>query len=163
MKIYRPVIIWVLLVGCLSVLTPGKSTAQNRNTDLVLLQIVKPGQSYSPATNPNNKKPLKVKNQSVLAKYNPLTLTLTGSMYFYQNVLSSQLGRQCLYGISCSNFSKHAILEFGLVKGVFLTADRLLRCNRISALDLNPLTLDTKTLRFKDEPRQYRLHYHEHR
>ncbi len=84
-------------------------------------------------------------------------------MYLYQNVLSAQLGRQCLYSLSCSNFSKQAIKEFGMVKGVFLTADRLLRCNRISALDLNLMTLNPKTRRFTDEPRQYRLHEHEHR
>lgn len=106
---------------------------------------------------------MKTRNQSAFARYNPITLALTGSMFLYQNVLSAQMGRQCLYNPSCSNFSKQAIAEFGLVKGVFLTADRLLRCNRISALDLNLLNLNPKTGRFNDLARQYRLHYHEQR
>jgi len=137
--------------------------AQSRRSDLALLQNVVPGQPYSPPVLTNNKKAMKTRSQSALARYNPVTLALTGSMYLYQNVLSAQMGRQCLYNPSCSNFSKQAIAEFGLVKGVFLTADRLLRCNRISALDLNLLNLNPKSGRFTDLPRQYRLHYHEQR
>lgn len=137
--------------------------AQNRQTDIALLQTVTPGQPYRPQLPGNNKKAMKTRKRSAFARYNPFTLALTGSMYLYQNVLSAQMGRQCLYDLSCSNFSKQAITEFGLVKGVFLTADRLLRCNRISALDLNPINLNPKTGRFTDLPRQYRLHYHEQR
>ena len=159
---YSPILI-VLLAGCLLMAPCGRLSAQNKQTDLALLQTVKPGQAYNPAPSPNNKKAMQVKSQSAFAKYNPLALTLTGSMYLYQNVLSAQLGRQCLYSLSCSNFSKQAIKEFGMVKGVFLTADRLLRCNRISALDLNLMTLNPKTQRFTDNPQQYRLHDHEHR
>lgn len=153
-------------MGCLllwlQALNPAN--AQNRQTDLSLLQTVIPGKPYHPPTNTgNNKSMLQTKQKTVFARYNPLALLLTGSMYLYQNALSAQLGRQCLYDLSCSNFSKHAIAEFGLVKGVFLSADRLLRCNRISALDLNLINLNPKTGRFIDLPQQYRAHYHEHR
>ncbi|PSJ77314.1 membrane protein insertion efficiency factor YidD [Sphingobacteriales bacterium UPWRP_1] len=156
---YLYTLIWLWCV----LFSAHTAQAQNRQADLALLQMVMPGQPFSPPVLTNNKKAMKTRNRSAFARYNPITLALTGSMFLYQNVLSAQMGRQCLYNPSCSNFSKQAIAEFGLVKGVFLTADRLLRCNRISALDLNLLNLNPKTGRFNDLARQYRLHYHEQR
>ena len=59
---------------------------------------------------------------------NPLQWVAGGSMYVYQNIISPQMASDCPYEITCSNFSKHAIGRFGLLKGVFLSADRLMRC-----------------------------------
>ncbi len=57
---------------------------------------------------------------------NPAKLLLT----FYQKVASPQLSANCIFEVSCSRFSRELIAEFGLVKGVALTADRLARCNK---------------------------------
>jgi putative component of membrane protein insertase Oxa1/YidC/SpoIIIJ protein YidD len=94
------------------------------------------------------------KHHSALHKYNPVTLTFSGLMYFYQNILSSQIYAGCLYSPSCSEFSKKSIKEYGLIKGVFLSADRLSRCNRISALEYD---LSTLRGRIGDDPHLYRL------
>jgi putative component of membrane protein insertase Oxa1/YidC/SpoIIIJ protein YidD len=56
---------------------------------------------------------------------NPALLLLT----FYQKVASPQLSANCVYEVSCSRHSRLMIAEFGLLKGIALTADRLSRCN----------------------------------
>lgn len=103
----------------------------------------------------NDQQVLKTHQQNPIAKYNPVTLILKGSMYVYQNVLSPQLARSCPYEITCSNFSKQAITEFGIVKGVFLSADRIMRCNRIGVLDVHPLDINEKNGTIMDSPNKY--------
>ncbi len=93
----------------------------------------------------NDKKILETKEKSFIAKINPIALAGKGAMALYQNVISPQLFKTCPYEITCSNFSKQAIEHFGFLKGIFLSADRLMRCNRIALLDIhqkdiNPLT-----------------------
>ncbi len=81
---------------------------------------------------------------------NPVSLIYGGSLYVYQNLFSQHLSASCLYSPSCSDFSKHAVKEFGLVKGTLLSFDRLSRCNRIAATDLNLKEIDRKTHKFND-------------
>jgi putative component of membrane protein insertase Oxa1/YidC/SpoIIIJ protein YidD len=97
------------------------------------------------------KKPLKP-----ILKYNPLFWALNGSLTMYQKVVSPQISAGCLYETSCSRFSRKAIHEFGIFKGVALTADRLSRCNRISAAGItrDQLTREGKII---DEPSMYRF------
>ncbi|MCT4614979.1 MAG: membrane protein insertion efficiency factor YidD [Marinifilaceae bacterium] len=84
-------------------------------------------------------------NRSAFIKFNPISLSFGGLMYFYQNVLSQQFSADCLYYPTCSDFSKQAISKYGLIKGVFLSADRLTRCNRIAATGLHPLKINIDT------------------
>ncbi len=67
--------------------------------------------------------------QSFFARYNPVSLFFNGSMYIYQKAISEQISAQCGFTPSCSEFSKNLIQHYGLIKGVFLSADRLMRCN----------------------------------
>lgn len=102
----------------------------------------------------NNKASIEFRHKNFIARYNPFSLLALSSMYIYQQIVSPQLFRHCLYKLSCSNFSKAAITEFGLIKGVFLSADRLLRCN-IGAIDDVPpedFDIDGHTI---DEPSKY--------
>lgn len=69
--------------------------------------------------------------------WNPAYHVLSSSMYVYQSVVSPLIARQCAYTPSCSAYSKALIREYGLLKGMFLTADRLMRCNRIALSDKN--------------------------
>lgn len=62
-----------------------------------------------------------------------------GIFGFYSNYLSNQILNDCIYDHSCSVFSKGAIKELGAIKGVFLTADRLMRCNRASHAEMDPV------------------------
>lgn len=86
--------------------------------------------------------------------YNPINLTFSGLMFFYQNVLSNQVNAGCIYSPSCSEFSKQCIKKHGLVKGIFLSADRVQRCNRITALGLNIRNLNSQ-FKFPDNPEEY--------
>lgn len=104
----------------------------------------------------NNSNVMQLHNNKGIAAYNPLALTLKGSMFVYQHILSPQLSRQCPYEITCSNFSKAAIHEFGIVKGLFIAGDRIMRCNRISLLDINFLNIEPTTGKIIDFPSKYK-------
>lgn len=104
----------------------------------------------------NNEKALQNKHHNVIAQYNPVSLILKGALLGYQKILSQQLARNCPYEISCSNFSKQAIREFGVFKGVFISAGRILRCNRIGYEDVSPLSINPATGRIIDSPNMYR-------
>ena len=75
-------------------------------------------------------------------KINPLNMAFGGLLYIYQNTLSQQFSATCLYHPSCSDFSKQCIHEYGILKGVFLSADRVSRCNRIAATGIHPLRVE---------------------
>ncbi len=77
-------------------------------------------------------------------------------MYIYQNFISQHFSADCLFDPSCSDFSKKAVKEFGLIKGGLLTIDRLGRCNRIAATDLNLSMMNIKTHRFSDAINRYK-------
>ena len=94
---------------------------------------------------------------SYIVKYNPLSLTLGGLMLFYQKVLSPQILSECPYELSCSNFSKAVISKYGIAKGVFLTADRLMRCNSTAARDITQFDFNDQH-RIIDQPEKYCFH-----
>jgi putative membrane protein insertion efficiency factor len=93
-------------------------------------------------------------NKSKWQTYNPINLTFSGLMFFYQNVISSQLNAKCLFTPSCSEFAKASIKKYGLIKGIFLAADRVQKCNRITALDLDFKKLNSQN-RFPDSVDDY--------
>ena len=90
-------------------------------------------------------------------RYNPIYWGLNGALTVYQRVLSPQLSRDCGFQLSCSRFSREAIKEFGMVKGVALTADRLSRCNAVAGTDIHPFYL-TKG-RVQETPAQFRTNH----
>lgn len=105
--------------------------------------------------NGNNKKVIHLKHNSFFAKVNPVNNIIKGAMLLYQNVLSPQLSKPCPYEITCSNFSKQCIQQFGIFKGLFLSADRITRCNRISIQDVNLQNIDPYNGAIKDAPSKY--------
>ena len=48
---------------------------------------------------------------------------------FYQRAISPALPQRCKYHPSCSQYAVTAIRRFGILRGLVLTAWRLLRCN----------------------------------
>jgi uncharacterized protein len=104
----------------------------------------------------NNTETLKFKHKNFISRYNPLSLSATAMMFFYQHVVSPQFSRTCLYESTCSNFSKKAIAEFGLVKGIFLSADRLMRCNIAAMQDIPVGNYNFEGYAI-DEPKIYHL------
>ena len=69
-----------------------------------------------------------------VVRFNPqetseLKLAATGLIRLYQKFVSSQDGPSCNFVPTCSRFGMACIQEYGTVRGILLTADRLLRCN----------------------------------
>lgn len=99
---------------------------------------------------------LKSNSGSFLVKYNPVRLTFGGMLYIYQNVLSAQYSAQCLYNPSCSAFGKQLIYDYGLIPGIFYTADRIMRCNRLAEHDLHESQIDESDHRVHESTGIYR-------
>ncbi len=97
------------------------------------------------------------KEDRLIDKINPVKLTFGGLLYFYQSVLSQQFSADCLYEPSCSNFSRDVIAHYGILKGVFLSADRLSRCNRIAQTSLHPLSINPETGHSMDSYTRYKF------
>ena len=95
-------------------------------------------------------------SKNKILRYNPVSLTFGGLLFFYQRIVSPQISAECPYQISCSNFSKASIQRFGLIKGIALTASRLMRCCKVAAVDIHPLYFDEKG-KIIDSPDQYTL------
>ncbi len=90
-----------------------------------------------------------------IKKINPVGLVFGGLLFFYQNVLSKHFSADCLYSPSCSEFSKLAIKEYGIIKGLFLTIDRVNRCNIIAAQDLKHYSKEPGSNRYPDPVSKY--------
>ncbi len=118
--------------------------------DLLLLQR----SDFLPESTEFPVRPFLVTGKTLVAKYNPVKLFFSGSMYFYQNVVSVQLNSNCPFRHSCSAFSKLCIAQHGLVKGFLLTGDRLTRCSSFGLRDIN-LQSDTEKNKIIDEPDFY--------
>lgn len=64
-----------------------------------------------------------------LQETSELKIVATGLIRLYQKFVSSQDGPSCNFQPTCSRFGMACIQEYGVVRGILLTADRLLRCN----------------------------------
>jgi putative component of membrane protein insertase Oxa1/YidC/SpoIIIJ protein YidD len=96
-------------------------------------------------------------NPSKMSLYNPVYHILSGSMWIYQKYISPQLASDCAFNPSCSAYSKQLIGNFGLVKGVIFSADRLMRCNRIALTGLPPDVFNTPDGRIHEKTDRYSL------
>ena len=96
------------------------------------------------------------KDKNWAIKYNPVSLLFGGGLLFYQKIISPQIVMGCAFNPSCSNFSKGCINEFGVMKGFFLSADRLTRCTRLSSIDFHPILFDEND-KVTDLPIYYRV------
>ncbi len=74
----------------------------------------------------------------------------------YKKAISPLLPSACIYKPSCSEYSKEAILKFGVIKGIFLSFLRVLRCNPLfkgGEDDLN------ENLTIKEALRKYKIFF----
>ena len=94
------------------------------------------------------KKNIEVKNQHAEEKHTRAS--------FYWNAVHPQLGVMCLYDMPCRDFYREAFREFGIIKGSFLSIDRMGRCSRLSVIETLPARL-TSTGKVKERPADYRL------
>jgi uncharacterized protein len=89
--------------------------------------------------------------------YNPVKALLFLTMYFYQKVLSEQISAGCEFERTCSGFSIAAIHEFGFLKGMCLSADRLTRCNGQAQIESEEYLINHANGKTIDEPFMYRF------
>lgn len=90
--------------------------------------------------------------------WNPMYHVLSSSMFVYQYVISQQIFKQCAYSPTCSAYSKDLIKEYGLIKGTFCTADRLMRCNRLSLVDKPSYYFETTDRKIHEHVDRYQIH-----
>ena len=69
------------------------------------------------------------------APFNPIYFLSARLMYLYQNVISEQIQAECLYEISCSQFTKKMIEKKGLILGTFIGFHQLNNCQGNAILD----------------------------
>ena len=96
-------------------------------------------------------------NPSKVSLYNPVYHLLSGSMWIYQKFVSPQLASNCQYEPSCSAYSKQLVRDYGMLKGVFCSADRLMRCNRITLAGLPYSAFDTHDGKIYETTDRYSL------
>lgn len=142
----------VIVAGCL-LLYCGTLNAQAVSKDL---GFIEKQNFHNPVYDKRQVKFLFTGNNPIV-RYNPVSLALGALMYAYQKAISPQFSSKCGYEISCSNFSKRVIQEYGIIKGVALTADRLTRCTQFAAIDLNIVFLNEEN-KVIDNPEKYRYH-----
>jgi len=94
-------------------------------------------------------------SKSKIIKYNPVTITFSGLLYIYQKWLSPQISAECLFYPSCSEYSKLLYKRYGIIIGSFASADRLMRCDRISATTINAISVDDKDGKIYELPERY--------
>lgn len=129
----------------------AQQTATELKNDLALIDTLKCKHHH------HHKRTFIYANQPITFKtHNPVSLLYGGMLYLYQNTISQHFSADCIYSPSCSEFSKLAVQEFGIIKGGLLSFDRLNRCTRLSAADIHPSMFDPKTHLTSDPISKYK-------
>lgn len=71
---------------------------------------------------------MKKKKTNILLNIITFKWLFLGLVIFYKKCLSPLLPKQCLYFPTCSSYMFESIEKFGVIKGIFIGAKRLLRC-----------------------------------
>ena len=58
-----------------------------------------------------------------------LIFPVIGLINFYKYLISPLLGNNCRFLPTCSEYTKEAIIEFGLIKGITLAFKRIIKCH----------------------------------
>lgn len=143
MKLFKRCIVIVLLTA-----VPILGIAQMSDLELLAESGSAPAVSFGQSKKANHKTFLRI---------NPVYWLLNGALTGYQKVISPQISAECLYELSCSRFSRAAIQEFGVIKGIALSADRISRCNRVAATSIEFIRISHLTGKVMDTPSMYRL------
>jgi len=73
------------------------------------------------------------------AKQNKGVIVVLASLRFYKRFLSPLLIPACRFSPTCSEYAYDAVLKYGVMKGLFLAAGRILRCNPFSKGGFDPV------------------------
>ncbi len=64
---------------------------------------------------------------------NPLKTAILLVIKLYRFTVSPFLGCRCRFYPSCSLYAEHAIKEYGILKGIYFSIKRLLRCHPLNS------------------------------
>ena len=115
----RVVLIVLFCVFCSSAIFLVSHTSAGEAADLAFIRKVNPITTLRPQD----------VGHSVIQEASGLKLAAAGFIQLYQKFISSQDGPACNFVPSCSRFGMACIQEYGMLRGLLLTSDRLLRCN----------------------------------
>ena len=105
-----------------------------------------------------NSRELSVKKERKIQKsVNPIKAISFTFLLGYQKLLSEQFYASCEFDRSCSAFAINCFKEFGVFKALFLTADRLTRCNGVAQLETQNYLFNHLSGKIIDEPEMYRF------
>ncbi|MCX6181139.1 MAG: membrane protein insertion efficiency factor YidD [Bacteroidetes bacterium] len=77
---------------------------------------------------PAKRKILSLEQRTLMGKVNPMSYLSAGLLFFYQRVLSEQIQANCVYHISCSEYTKKQIEKRGLIIGILKGCNQLNNC-----------------------------------
>ena len=61
----------------------------------------------------------------------------------YKLLISPYFAGSCRFMPSCSDFARDAVIQYGVVRGTWLAARRLVRCHPLGGSGFDPVPLDT--------------------
>ncbi|KJJ84519.1 protein containing DUF37 [Candidatus Omnitrophus magneticus] len=59
---------------------------------------------------------------------------------FYKNLISPYLPRSCRFYPTCSSYTKEAVIEYGVLEGVWKGIKRISKCNPCCQGGYDPIT-----------------------
>ena len=68
-----------------------------------------------------------------------LIFLVSGSINFYKYLISPLLGNNCRFLPTCSEYTKEAIIKFGLIKGISLGFKRIVKCHPLGKSGHDPI------------------------
>jgi len=57
----------------------------------------------------------------------------------YQKIISPIFGKRCRFYPTCSEYSRQAIIKYGVIKGTYLSIKRILKCHPFHKGGYDPL------------------------
>ena len=119
----RTIRIVLLIAFCLSSIILISASPADEAADLAFIRQVNPITTLKPQETARFN----------LQETSELKLAAAGFIRLYQKFISSQDGPACNFVPSCSRFGMGCIQEFGMLRGLLLTSDRLLRCRGVQS------------------------------
>ena len=119
----RAILIVLHIAFCYSSIFLVFPTSADEAADLAFIR------NANPITTPKPQEAVRFNLQET----SELKLAAAALIRLYQKFISSQDGPACNFVPSCSRFGMGCIQEFGMLRGLLLTSDRLLRCRSVQS------------------------------
>ncbi len=87
----------------------------------------------------------KLSKPKLTRRFNPLKVVCMRLIVFYQRHFSRHT---CLYEPTCSEYTKRAINNLGVIRGIILGAWRIMRCNPFSKGGYDPAPENRRKLKW---------------